>query len=217
MKKFAIILSGCGVFDGSEIHETVTTLLAIKKYKSDYQIFAPDYNQTQVINHITGQEMDEKRNILIESARIARGNIKNLNEYQPENFDGIIFPGGFGVAKNFCDYAFKGVECQVNTEIVEALQKTIKAEKLIGAECISPVMIAAVLKGATVTIGTDSTTAMHIAALNGKHVNAQHDDVVYDPKFRLFTTPCYMNSQDILQVWESAEAMVKAMVDWKEK
>lgn len=213
MKNFAIVLSGCGVYDGSEIHEAVTTMLAIKQLHANYQIFSPNINQAHVVNHLTGEVTDETRNVLVESARIARGDVKDLKEYDPSLFDGIIFPGGFGVAKNFCDYAFNKTKCTVNPEIIDAIQKTVNSGKLIGAECISPVMMAAVLKGATVTIGNDSSTSSDIQALNGHHVNTKHNDVIYDDHYKLFTTPCYMLAKDIQQVWESSYALVSAMLE----
>lgn len=211
MKTFAIILSGCGVYDGSEIHEAVLTMLAIKKNCANYKIFAPNFNQTEVVNHLSGEKMNETRNVLIESARIARGDIKNLKEYNPLDFTGIIFPGGFGVAKNLCDYAFKGADCKVNPEIIDVVIQTYKAGKLIGAECIAPVMITSILENSKVTIGTDSQTASHIVKLKGQHINAKYNEVVYDVHYKLYTTPCYMTSVDILQVFESVEALVKAM------
>ncbi|HYX07407.1 MAG TPA: isoprenoid biosynthesis glyoxalase ElbB, partial [Bacteroidales bacterium] len=115
--KFAVILSGCGVYDGSEIHETTMTLYAIMKYGGTYEIFAPDMEQYHVMNHLTGEEMHERRNVLVESARIARGKIKPLATLNPDQFDALIFPGGFGAAKNLCTYAFEGVNCKVIPEV----------------------------------------------------------------------------------------------------
>lgn len=212
MKTFAIILSGCGVYDGSEIHEAVTTMLAIKKFGADYQIFAPNINQAHVINHLTRKEMNETRNVLIESARIARGNIKNLTEYKPEDFDGIIFPGGLGATKNLCDYSFKGIDSAVNPLVVNAILSTYKAGKKIGAECIAPIMIISILNNAVVTIGKDPSSISDIETMKGKHIVAKYDDVVYDPNYQLYTTPCYMEAADILQVAKSAASLVEAMI-----
>jgi enhancing lycopene biosynthesis protein 2 len=127
MKKIAIVLSGCGVYDGAEIHEAVLTMLAASKAGVLYQIFAPDVEQMHVINHLTGEVADEKRNVLVESARIARGNIKPLSEYQPAHYDAIVFPGGFGVAKNLCSYAVKGVELDVIPEVERVVTETHQA------------------------------------------------------------------------------------------
>ena len=212
MKKFAIILSGCGVHDGAEIHETVATMIALKKNNADYQCFAPNRKQYHVINHLTGAEVGEERNILVESARLARGKIKEIEEYKPEDFDGLIFPGGFGVAKNLCNYAIKGADCELFPDVINVIQATIDAKKPIGAECITPAMMAAYLTGAVVTIGNDKETAAHIQQMGGHHVETKHNGVVYDPKYNLYSTPCYMLGADILEIYESAEALVKAMV-----
>jgi enhancing lycopene biosynthesis protein 2 len=213
MKKFAIILSGCGVYDGAEIHETVATMIALRKNGAVYQCFAPNRPQHHVINHLTGAEVGEERNILEESARLARGKIKEIAEYDPKDFDGLIFPGGFGVAKNLCNYAFKGTDCEVFPDVIKAIQDTVDAKKPIGAECISPAMMAAILDGATVTIGNDEATAEAIRQMGGHHVETKYDGVVYDPRYNLFTTPCYMLGTDILEIYESAEALVNALVN----
>ena len=212
MKKFAIILSGCGVHDGAEIHETVATMIALKKNNTDYQFFAPNRKQYHVINHLTGAEVGEERNILVESARLARGKIKEIAEYKPEDFDGLIFPGGFGVAKNLCNYAIKGADCELFPDVINAIQATIDAKKPIGAECITPAMMAAYLTGAVVTIGNDQETAAHIQQMGGHHVETKHNGVVYDSKYNLYSTPCYMLGADILEIYESAEALVKALI-----
>ncbi len=117
MKKFAVVLSGCGVFDGAEIHEATLTMLAIMKQGATYEIFAPDIPQHHVINHLTGQEMDETRNVLVESARIARGKIRNLIEFKPDEIDGLLLPGGFGAAKNLSGWAFDGADSSAVTDV----------------------------------------------------------------------------------------------------
>jgi enhancing lycopene biosynthesis protein 2 len=212
MKKFALILSGCGVYDGAEIHETVATMIALRKNSAVYQCFAPNRPQYHVINHLTGAEVGEKRNILEESARLARGKIKEIAEYNPKDFDGVIFPGGFGVAKNLCNYAFKGADCELFPDVIKAIQDTIDAKKPIGAECITPAMMAAFLKDATVTIGYYLNTTQNKKKMGGHHVETKHDGVVFDPKYNLYTTPCYMLGTDILEIYESAEALVKALM-----
>ena len=156
--KFAVVLSGSGVYDGAEIHEATLTMLAIDKCGSSYQCFAPDINQHHVINHITGDEMDETRNVLVESARIARGNIKPLSEFKAIDFDALVLPGGFGVAKNLSTLAFDGANCSVNTDVERVVVETAKANKPIGALCIAPAVIVKILQGAKVTIGTDEGT-----------------------------------------------------------
>ena len=142
MKRFAIVLAGSGVYDGSEIHETTLSMYAIASKGATYELFAPDIEQHHVVNHITGDEMPEKRNVLIESARIARGQIKDLKEFQAKDFDAILFPGGFGVAKNLCDFAINGAECHVEHEVERSIRSMHEQKKPIGALCISPVLLA---------------------------------------------------------------------------
>lgn len=212
MKKFAVLLSGCGVFDGAEIHEATLTLLAIKKLGADYEIFAPDIPQHHVINHITGEEMSEKRNVLIESARIARGVIKNLSEFKAEDFDAIIFPGGFGVAKNLSSFAFKGANSEVNKDVSSAIKNMHKLNKPIGALCIAPAVIAKVLGKIEVTIGQDKGTSEQIEKTGATHINSTHGEVIIDEKNKIFSTPCYMLNANILHIEEGAFNIVKAMI-----
>ncbi|MCF8368975.1 MAG: isoprenoid biosynthesis glyoxalase ElbB [Bacteroidales bacterium] len=213
MKKFAIVLSGSGVYDGSEIHEATLTMLAIMKQGAMYEIFAPDIPQHHVINHLTGKEMPEERNVLVESARIARGNIKNLNEYDPNNFDALIFPGGFGAAKNLSDFAFKGVDCTVNAEVEKAILKTAGKNKPIGALCISPVIFAKIFGDVEITIGQDKGTAEAVEKLGATHVNTTHGGVIIDEKNNLYTTPCYMLDANILEIAKGASNIVKIMLE----
>ena len=212
MKKFAVVLAGSGVFDGAEIHEATLTLYAIMKHGATYEIFAPDIPQYHVVNHITGEEMDETRNVLIESARIARGAIKDLKEYKAADFDGLIFPGGFGVAKNLSTVAFDGPDAKVNEDVVTAVKETSDAGKPIGALCIAPAMMAKIFEDATVTIGQDPGTIEAIEKMGGTHINTTHGDVVYDDKLNLFSTPCYMLDANILQIAEGADNIVSAML-----
>ncbi len=211
-KNIAVVLSGCGVFDGAEIHESVFTLLAIAKAGANYQIFAPNIEQFHVINHLTGQPADEKRNVLIESARIARGDIKSLLEYDQKDFDALLFPGGFGVAKNFSTFAFDGANCTVDDEIEKVILETCKAGKPIGALCISPVVIAKVLDGAEVTIGNDAGTIKALEEMGAKHRFTTHGEVVVDRKYKVATTPCYMLDATIDQIATGAENVVKTVI-----
>lgn len=213
MKKFAIVLSGCGVFDGAEIHESTLTMLAIMKQGAQYEIFAPDVKQHHVINHISGDEMAEVRNVLVESARIARGDIKDLKLYNPNNFDGLIFPGGFGAAKNLCDFAFNGPDCIVNPDVEKAIFKTVAKNKPVGALCISPVIFAKILDDVEVTIGQDEETAAAVVKMGATHSLTNHGEVVFDEKNTLFTTPCYMLDANILDIAKGASNIVKAMLE----
>lgn len=213
MKKFAIVLSGCGVYDGSEIHEATLTMLAIMKQGANYEIFAPDVEQHHVINHITGEEMLEKRNVLIESARIARGKIKDIKEYDPNNFDALIFPGGYGAAKNLCDFAFKGADCMVNPDVEKAILKTAGKNKPIGSLCISPVIMAKIFGDIELTIGDDKATAGALEKMGATHIKTTHGEVVIDEKNLVFTTPCYMLDATIVQIANGADNVVKAMLE----
>ena len=211
-KNFAIILSGCGVYDGTEIHEATLTMFAIVKHGACYEIFAPDMEQFHVINHVTGDVMNEKRNVLVESARIARGKIKNLKEFKAENFDALIFPGGFGAAKNLSTFAFDGENCSVNVEVENAIRKMHKLGKPIGALCISPVILAKVLGNIEITIGQDAGTAEKVNKMGAKHNNTSFGEVSIDLKNKIFTTPCYMLDSDIAQIGDGAMNIVGAIL-----
>lgn len=212
MKKFAVILAGCGSLDGAEIHESVLTLLAIDKLGASYKIFAPDKNQHHVINHYTKRPMDETRNILVEAARIARCDIQPLSKFNASDFDALVLPGGFGVAKNLCTYAFDGAEMNVDPE-VEAAVKSVKAQnKPIGALCIAPVILAKIFGNVTLTIGKDETTEKHIETMGAKNIRTTHGDVVIDEKNKLYSTPCYMLDARIANIAEGAENLIKTML-----
>jgi len=212
MKKFAVILSGCGVFDGSEIHEATMSLWAIMKHGATYELFAPDKPQHHVVNHLSGEEMKESRNVLVESARIARGKIRPLDAYKAGDFDALLLPGGFGAAKNLSDFAFKGDSMTIDPEVRKALQDTVALGKPVGALCIAPVILARLFEGAEVTIGHDPGTAAAVEAMGGRHAQTGHGEVVEDPRYRLFTTPCYMLDANILQIADGADHIVGAML-----
>lgn len=212
MKKFAVVLAGSGVYDGAEIHEATLSLYAISKNGGEYEIFAPNINQHHVINHITGEEMPETRNVLIESARIARGNIKDLKEFKAEDFDALLLPGGFGVAKNLCSFAFDGPDCKVNEEVAATLKAMHAAKKPIGALCIAPALLAKVLGNVEVTIGQDAGTAEAINSLGATHTETNHGEIVFDKENKIITTPCYMLDASIAQIGEGAENVVKAIM-----
>lgn len=212
MKKFAIILAGCGVYDGAEIHEAVMTIYAVAKNSAEYQLFAPDIAQHHVVNHLTGAEMPETRNVLVESARIARGKIQPLTALDMRSFDALVFPGGFGVAKNFCNYAFKGEECTVNPEITQIIREALSLRKPIGALCISPVLLAKILGDVTITVGPDEDDASNVTAMGANHVVTKHGEVVTDEKHRIYSTPCYQLNSTIVQIAEGADNIVKAML-----
>lgn len=211
--KFAVVLSGCGVFDGAEIHEATLTLYAILKNNAVYDIFAPDINQYHVLNHMTGEEMGETRNVMIESARIARGKISPLSKFNPEDYDALVFPGGFGVAKNLSDFAFRGSNCHVNEETAEAIRAMVKLKKPVGALCISPAIIAKVLGDVEMTIGNDQGTAQALEEMGAKHINTTYTETVVDKKYKIVTTPCYMLDANIVQIAQGAENVIKEMLN----
>lgn len=213
MKNIAVILAGNGVYDGSEIHEATLTLLAISEQGAHYQCFAPDINQAHVVNHLTGEEMPEIRNVMVEAARIARGNIKPLSEYNASEYDAIIFPGGFGAAKNLCTFAFDGVDCVVIPEAEKAIKDTVKANKPVGALCIAPVLITKVLTNVNVTIGDDVQTINAIEEMGGTHIITTHGEIVVDKKNKVVTTPCYMLDATIGQVAIGARNVVKKILE----
>ncbi|WP_321996060.1 isoprenoid biosynthesis glyoxalase ElbB [Draconibacterium orientale] len=213
MKNIAVVLAGNGVYDGAEIHEATLTLLAIAQQGAAYQCFAPDVDQAHVVNHISGEEMPETRNVLVEAARIARGNIKALSEYNAADYDAIIFPGGFGAAKNLCTFAFDGPDCKVNPDVEKAIKATVDAKKPVGALCISPAIIAKVLDDVKLTIGQDKGTAYALESLGATHVNTTHGEIVVDEKYKVITTPCYMLDATITQIADGASNVVAKMLE----
>lgn len=212
MKKFAVVLSGSGVMDGAEIHESTLTLYSIMKNEASYEIFAPNMMQHHVINHITGEEMEESRNVLVESARIARGDIKDLKEYNAKEFDAIIFPGGYGAAKNLSTVAIHGSDAQVHPEVVRSLKETFELGKPIGALCIAPAIMAKVFPESTLTIGQSPEAIEIIEKMGGNHIATYHGDVIYDDNFNLFSTPCYMLDANILEMADGVDNIVSAML-----
>ena len=196
--KFAVVLSGSGVYDGSEIHEAVMTLLAIDRQGGTYQCFAPDVDQLHVINHAVGAPSDETRNVLVESARIARGAILPLSQYKPADYDVLVFPGGFGAAKNLCTFAIDGPNCSVNPDAEAAILATHAATKPIVALCIAPALIAKVLGKVEVTIGNDKATAEALGAMGASHAERTHGETCVDTANKLVTSPCYMLSYNFV-------------------
>ena len=215
MYKIGVLLSGCGVMDGSEIHEAVITLLALDKEGMEYICIAPDKEQTQVINHITNQPQSEKRNILIESARIARGNIKDIKTVKAIEIDALIMPGGFGAACNLSSFAKDGANAQIMPEVENLLKELHKLKKPIGAICIAPVILARVFgkEAIEITIGTDKNTADALEQMGAKHINKNADEVVIDQKNLIVTTPAYMLGKGPKEVEAGITKLVKAVLE----
>jgi len=215
MKKIVVVLSGCGVYDGSEIQEAVFTLLAIDRQGCEAVCMAPDVDLS-VINHLTSQETGEKRSVLVESARIARGVIRDIKGVTAAELDAIVFPGGFGAAKNLCDFAMKGSAASVNPEVSRLLKEMAVAKKPIGAVCIAPALIAAVLGrefSPTVTIGTDAGTAAEIDKTGAIHQACPVTEFVIDRKNKLVTSPAYMLAERISEVAEGIDKCVKEVIN----
>lgn len=212
-KKIAVILAGSGKADGSEIHEATLTLLAIDQQGAEYQAFAPNTEQRDVINHITGEAMAEKRNVMVEASRITRGNIKDINEYNAAEYDALVLPGGFGAAKNLCSFAVEGENMSINEDVQRALESTHKAKKPIGALCIAPVIVAKALKGATVTLGQDENIAEIIKNWGGTHEKTTHGEIITDKANKIVTTPCYMLDARISDIYKGANALIKKVIE----
>ncbi len=214
MKKIGVVLSGCGVMDGSEIHEATLTLLFLDREGVETVIMAPNVNQLHVVNHLTNEETGETRNVLEESARIARGNIRDIKDVRASDIDGLVFPGGYGAAKNLFDYAVKGVNCSVNPEVERLIKEMHSAKKPMGFICIAPVLAARVLGeySPKLTIGSDRQTAADVEKLGGKHVEKSVDDIVYDEKNNVVSTPAYMLGPSIAHVAKGIEKLVNKVV-----
>ena len=218
MKKFAVILSGCGHKDGSEIHEAVTLLLSIVQHHCEYQCFAPNRPQYNVVDHVTGNAVAEERNILTESARIARGNILPIEDYKAEDYDGLFFSGGFGAAKNLCNYASKGADMEVQPDVARTILETREAGKPIGAMCIAPVMLAKLLPGVYVTLGKEGyPDAYNAVKMGASHVQTDHGDVCADNELLVFTTPAYMLDATIKDVYDGAYNLIEAILEVLDK
>ena len=216
MTRVGVVLSGCGVNDGAEIHESVITMLALDRAGVDMVLMAPNIDQLHVINHYTESEMDESRNVLVESARIARGKIRDMAEVHTSDIDALIFPGGFSVAKNLSDYAMAGADCSVNPDVKRFATDVHKAGKPIGVICIAPVMFAKILQGAgdsvELTIGTDEQTSSDINSMGSNHISCPVEDIVIDKKNKIVSTPAYMLAQRISEAAEGIEKLVKEVL-----
>ncbi|QDV89724.1 Enhancing lycopene biosynthesis protein 2 [Phycisphaerae bacterium RAS2] len=216
MKRIAVCLSGCGVFDGAEIHESVLTLLALDQAGAKAVCCAPDVPQAGIVNHLTNEPGEGSRNVLIESARIARGEIQDLKEVNAVDVDALIFPGGFGAAKNLCTFAVDGPKCRVNSEVERLVTEMLTAGKPIGAICIAPAMLARFLgsKGirAKLTIGADAGTAAAIGEMGCEHVRCAARDIVVDEKHKIVSTPAYMLGKGPAEVFEGIRKTVNEVL-----
>jgi len=212
-KRFAVVLSGCGYLDGSEIHESVMSLYAIESQGASYQCFAPDVTQHHVSDHLTQETQNETRNVLTEAARIARGKIKPLSDFRAEDYDGLVFPGGYGAATSLSTFAIEGKTCSVNEAVTHAIQSMANAKKPIGALCISPVLLAKVLGKGEMTIGNDPEVSAGLRSMGATLKETSHGQVVIDKAFKLVTTPCYMLDATVVQIEEGATALIQSMLE----
>jgi len=217
MPKIGVVLSGCGVYDGSEIYESVLTLYFLQKNGAEVVIMAPNVEQMHVINHLKGEPAEgETRNVLVESARIARGDIKDIADVTVADFDALAFPGGFGAAKNLTTFAVDGADCDINPDVLRLVKNTLAAKKPLAAICIAPVIVAKALEGtgisSSITIGNEQGVADAIDSLGSVHVKCPVKEFVVDRENKIITTPAYMLGQNIVEVAEGIEKTCKELL-----
>ncbi len=214
MKRIAVILSGCGVFDGSEIHEAVLALHAIEKQGASWHCFAPDIEQLHVINHLTGEEMPETRNVLVEAARLVRGKVEDVVKLKADDYDALLLPGGFGAAKNLTDFAINGAECTINAHVAAACRSFAQAGKPAAYLCIAPTIIPMIYEhGVQGTIGNDKDISLAFNHMGGTHINCPVDDFVYDQEHNVLSTPAYMLADSISEAATGIERLVEKLID----
>ncbi len=216
MATIGVVLSGCGFLDGTEIHEATLTLLYLDALGVEIRCMAPDTEIVEPIDHAHKQPANDARNVLAESARIARTEICDIATVQPDELDGLIFPGGFGAAKNLCDWATKGPACDVHPEVARLVLGMHVQKKPMGFICIAPVIAARMLgeTGVTLTIGNDSATAAGLEATGARHADCTVDEIVVDPAHKIVTTPAYMLGPSIAYVAKGIKKLVRQVVDW---
>lgn len=225
MKKVAVILAGSGVYDGTEIHEAVFTLLAIAQNGAEYQCFAPNKNQAHVINHLNGEEQQETRNVLVESARIARGEVLDIAEFNAQNFDALIIPGGFGAAKNLNRWAFEGPNGSIDLQVQQSIQAMLEAKKPVGGLCMGPTVIAKALENsavhATLTVGSNQLNSPYdiqaisegMQSIGAKTEYKSVEEITIDAENKIVTAPCYMMEANIVEVHNNIQQAVKAVLE----
>ncbi len=215
-KKIGVILSGCGVYDGSEIHESVITLLALDRAGAEMVFCAPDVDQMHVVNHHTGEVVEgESRNARVEAARIARGPVADVAEIDAADLDGLILPGGFGAAKNLCTFAVAGADCRVDPGVARLVREMHAQGKPVAAVCIAPALVAKVLgdQAPELTIGTDQGTANALESMGARHVSCPVSEFVVDRERKLITSPAYMLAGRISEAAEGIEKTVEALME----
>ncbi len=212
MPKVGVLLSGCGVFDGAEIHEAVLTLLALDQRNATAVCCAPNINQSTVIDHLTQEPMRETRNVLREAARIARGAIRDVATVKASEIDALILPGGFGAAKNLSDFADRGANCTVQPAVERLVGECLAQSKPVGAICIAPATLAAIAGRraikARLTIGNDVNVAKAIIALGCYHEDQPVTEITVDADHKVVTTPAYMLGRGPAEVYEGIRKLV---------
>ncbi len=223
--KIGVLLSGCGVYDGAEIHEATLTLLSIAEIGAEAVCISVDREQHHVVNHTNGEEMNETRNMLVEASRIARGNISNINEVNPADIDGLIIPGGFGSAKNFTNWAFEGPEGEILPEVKLLIVNMLNVGKPVAALCVSPVVMAKALEGSNIhakmTIGSDQEDSPYdiqgfsggLESLGAATEMKNVREILVDSTNKIITAPCYMMDASILDVRKNVRSAVEALRD----
>lgn len=223
--KIAVLLAGSGVYDGSEIHEAVLSMLAIQEAGASYQCIAADKPQFHVINHITGEASTEERNVMVESARIARGDVLPLAEVSAASFDALLIPGGFGAAKNLNQWAISGPAGSIDAEVKLLILDFLTLNKPIGAMCMGPTVIAKALEGSdyhpSLTVGTTQAPSPYeiagisdgIASLGSKAVMRTVQQIEVDLQYKIVTAPCYMMEANILDIRLNAKQLIEALLD----
>ncbi len=214
MTKVAVLLSGCGVNDGAEIHEAVVTLLCLDRLGTEVVCAAPDVPQMDVVDHATGRTTGETRNVLTEAARIARGAIHDVAKLKAHDVDAVVLPGGFGAAKNLCDFAKGGADWTVDPDVARFLREVHRLGKPIGAICIAPAVVARLFgdEGVTLTIGNDRDTAARLESTGATHRNCAVDGIVIDAEHRIVTTPAYMLATRISEAAAGIEKLCAEVV-----
>ena len=211
MKTVGLVLSGCGVYDGSEIHEAVLSAYFLDREGVSVVYIAPDIEQSDVIDHGSGNALSETRRCLTEAARIARGPVQPLSEVSVENLDGVFFPGGFGAAKNLSNYASKGADLAVLPEVERFIKACVAAQVPMGFLCIAPVIAAKCCPGLVCTLGLEQSNLDILDSLGAKARQANVDDVVVDSQYRVFTSPAYMIDASLSDISVGIEKCVKAV------
>jgi len=218
MKTVAVVLSGCGYLDGAEIQESVLTLLALDKLRVKTVCAAPDIPQYHTVNHLTGAPAEHgNRNVLLEAARIVRGDIIPLSKLEVKNVDAVIFPGGYGAAKNLCTFGLKGPDCEIDKDAKRVILDTLKSGKPLGVMCIAPALAAKATQNTefklTLTIGNDPGTAKALESLGAKHINCPVEDIVFDERYKVVSTPAYMLGPSVAKVAQGIDKLVQKIVN----